>query len=60
MRFFDLRLNERQIDLVVGALAELPYKVAAPMIQEIGRQVNVIEPSNDVESEDEIQPEGRT
>ena len=40
MKTFTLVVSEEQINIIGAALAELPFKVAAPMVQELQKQVN--------------------
>ncbi len=36
---FTLTLTPQQLDMIGGGLAELPFKISAPLIQEINRQI---------------------
>jgi len=40
---YELRLSQDQVRLIIGALAELPYKMAAPTVTRILEQTDAQE-----------------
>lgn len=36
---FTLTLDKQMMDIIGGALSEIPYRVAAPVINELNRQI---------------------
>jgi hypothetical protein len=42
---FDLKLTADAVNVVMGALSEAPYRIAAPVIETIRRQIVAVEPT---------------
>lgn len=36
---YDIALDERELGIVSSALAELPFRIAAPLVAKINRQI---------------------
>jgi hypothetical protein len=45
-----LKLNEQQITIIGAALAEMPFKVAQPVLAAIQAQIDNAAPTNEQES----------
>lgn len=39
MKEFNLKFNEQQLQIILNALGDVPYKFSAGVLQEIGNQV---------------------
>jgi hypothetical protein len=49
MNIFNLKLTPEQLQVISAALSEMPYRLAAPLIDEINRQLR--------QQQDEARPE---
>lgn len=52
---YDIQLTEQELHLLNMAIAELPHKLAVPLIQTINRQIAEAQKNPDVQKESEQQ-----
>lgn len=46
MIFYNLKVSDNELRVIDAALAEMPYRIAAPVIQQINQQLSQKDQSN--------------